>query len=472
MRTITLRILSIVLIGTFFLESLAGCGVSAGPDPRHSQDDAMLLMIASTVRIMEGEGVSAGVLRSGMAPVVVEHSAQAGQTANEIGIMVGIYEDLYTRYSENLAAVDPRLAEKFADQLGQEYQAKVEPLLAKKAKLDASRRRKRWGLFRAIGRGLSKFAQFIGRTTITLVQVGSEMLLQEAVNMVKGRIQEIFEGRINTLLARLASKFGPLGPFVQDKLKAALDRWWIRTRDRITGRLARQATQTAKAGLAQVQPPQSAEVEADDVQIDESEFGADECDPQGLWFEDYWDQIAVPALKQDHKYCVDWTPYSGCLYEKARQGMCAEDAHAACESVYDAIPPAQGASAVTIVDDAVYFRDNDNHFDITFPLNGGPVSGYASWDFTDDFFGERSCYVSQTFTFSGTYDPATCILSGTGIHTLQKQERYTGDCLGVSDPYEKSIPWRIDLNKGTLNTCAKLPITPLCLLYEISSYTK
>lgn len=260
----------------------------------------MLLMISSTARLLDGEDSTAGVVRPGMAPVIHMHRPQAGQTANEIGILVGIYEDLYGRYAENLAAVDPRLSEKFSDRLADEFQSKVEPLLSRKAKLDARRRRQRWGLFRAIGRGLSKFTQFIGRTTITLVQVGSEMLLQEAVNMVKGRIQEIFEGRINTLLARLASKFGPLGPFVQDKLKAALDRWWIRTRDRITGRLARQATQTAKAGLAQVQPPQSAEVEADQVQIDESEFGADDCDPQGLWFEDYWDQIAVPALKQDH----------------------------------------------------------------------------------------------------------------------------------------------------------------------------
>ncbi len=150
--------LSVVLLGVILFETLAGCSAQSGVSFLRPQDDAMLLMIASTVRTLEGEGVTAGVLRSGMAPVVVERSARAGQTANEIGIMVGIYENLYTRYSENLAAVDPRLAEKFSDQLGQEYQAKVEPLLAKKAKLDASRRRKRWGLFRAIGRGLSKFA--------------------------------------------------------------------------------------------------------------------------------------------------------------------------------------------------------------------------------------------------------------------------------------------------------------------------
>ncbi len=192
--------LSVVLLGVILFETLAGCSAQSGVSFLRPQDDAMLLMIASTVRTLEGEGVTAGVLRSGMAPVVVERSARAGQTANEIGIMVGIYENLYTRYSENLAAVDPRLAEKFSDQLGQEYQAKVEPLLAKKAKLDASRRRKRWGLFRAIGRGLSKFAQFIGRTTITLVQVGLKMLLQEAVNMVKGRIQELFEGRTRPLV--------------------------------------------------------------------------------------------------------------------------------------------------------------------------------------------------------------------------------------------------------------------------------
>ncbi len=214
------------------------------------------------------------------------------------------------------------------------------------------------------------------------------------------------------------------------------------------------------------------EVAPDEMQIDESEFGADVCDPQGLWFEDYWNQIVVPALMQDHKYCVDWTPYSGCLYEKARQGMCAEDAHAACESVYDAIPPAQGASTVTIVDDAVYFRDNDNHFDITFPLNGGPVSGYIFWDFKDEFFGPDTCIVTQTFTFNGSYDPDTCTLSGTGIYTLSKVEQQEGDCFGIGPARENSIPWLIELNKGTLNTCAKLPSTPLCLLYEISSYTK
>jgi len=472
MKTCTLRILSLILIVMFLLEGLAGCGGSEGPTPRRSQDDAMLLLIAGTARVLEGEGVTAGVLRPGMAPV-----PQAGGTVNEIDTLVGIYEDLYTRYAQNLEAVDPQLAAKFSDRLGEEYQAKVEPLLARRLKLTASRRRRRWGLFRAIGRGLSKFARFIGKTTVTLVQAGSRMVLQEAVNMVKGRVRELFEGRVNTLIARLAAKFGPLGPLVQGKLKAALDRWWIRTRDRITGRLARQATQTAQAGVAAAQPPaaeaiESDDVEADEVSIDESEFAGDECDTSGSWYEDYWDQIAVPALKEDHKYCSDWTHYSSCLYAQARQGVCAEDAHAACEELYAAIPPTGGAATVSIVDDAVYHLDSNNHFDITFSLGGGPVSGYIAWDWKDDFFGEGRCVVESTFTFTGSFDPNTCILSGTGVHTMNKLEVQEGDCLGVGDSFEKTIPFRMDLNKGTLNTCAKLPSTPLCTLETIGDYIK
>ncbi len=209
--------------------------------------------------------------------------------------------------------------------------------------------------------------------------------------------------------------------------------------------------------------------EAQGAEIQEGD--AQDCAAE-QWLEDYIEQVVIPALMEDHKYCVDWTPYTGCLYEKAQQGMCVEQAYSACESVYDSIPPNAGAATVTIMNDAVFFRDSDNHFDITFSLNGGSVSGYAFWDFTDDFFGDRSCYVSQSFTFNGTYDPATCILSGMGIHTLDKQERYRGDCLGIGDPFEKSITWRMDLVKGTLNTCAELPSSPLCLLEPISGFVK
>ena len=226
------------------------------------------------------------------------------------------------------------------------------------------------------------------------------------------------------------------------------------------------------SGVVQAQPPADEEVVPEAVVIDESEFAGDECDPQGLWFEDYWNQIAVPALKQDHKYCSDWRPYNQCLYQQAREGVCAEDAHAACETLYDAIPPVGGASSVTIVDNTVHHIDSDNHFDITFSLDGGPVSGYMSWDWTDDFFGEDSCYVSSTFTFRGSFSPSTCILSGTGVRTMDKQEAQEGDCLGVGDSYEETIPFRMDLNRGTLNTCAKLPSTPLCVIEEIGSYVK
>jgi hypothetical protein len=472
MRTVSLRIQSVILVGMFLLEGLAGCSGSDRLVPGRSQDDAMLLMISSTTRILEGEGVAAGVLRPGMAPIL-----QAGRTSNEIGILVGIYEDLYGRYAENLAAFDPQLAEKFSDRLADEYQAKVEPLLARKAKLDASRRRRRWGLFRAIGRGLGRFAKFIGRTTVTIVREVGRELAQRTVTMVKQRVRELFEGRVNTFIARLASKFGPLGPFVQGKLKAALDRWWIRTRDRVSGRLARQATQTAEAGVAAAQLPaegeaEPAEAEPQQVPIDESEFGGDECDPSGAWYDDYWEQIAVPALKQDHKYCSDWSPYSSCVYEQARQGVCEEEAHAACEALYEAIPPVGGGATVTIVDDAVYHLDADNHFDITFSLHGGPVSGYAAWDWWDNFFGEGRCYVNSTFTFKGSYDPDTCILSGTGVRTMEKHEVEEGDCLGVGDSYEETIPFRMDLHRGTLNTCAEPPSSPLCLLEEIGDYLK
>jgi len=470
MKQASLRIMSLILVGMFLLDSIAGCSGEQAADPRRSQDDAMLLLIAGTVRILKGEGVAAGVLRPGMAPIL-----QTGQTSNEIGILVGIYEDLYGRYAENLAAFDPQLAEKYSDRLAGEYQAKVEPLLARKAKLDASRRRRRWGLFRAIGRGLGRFAKFIGRTTVTIVREVGRELAQRAVASVKQRVRELFEGRVNTFIARIASKFGPLGPFVQRPIKAALDRWWIRTRDRVSGRLARQATQTAESAVAAGQRPEAGEDEpvvdeAQDVPFDESEFAGDECDPQGSWFDDYWEQIAVPALKEDHKYCSDWSPYNACLYEN--RSLCEEEAHAACEALYDAIPPAAGAATVALVDNAVYHLDADNHFDITFSLHGGPVSGYMAWDWWDDFFGEGRCYVASTFTFKGNFDPSTCILSGSGVRTMNKQEVQEGDCLGVGDSYEETIPFRMDLNRGTLNTCAELPSSPLCILEEIGGSLK
>jgi hypothetical protein len=474
MRKRTLILLMIFLGGL-----LPACG--AGSRVNRSQDDAMLMMISSYTVLLEGEGDASLGLGSGGRMLSISPQVTA-TSASEVDTLIGLYSDLYNSNVEKIYEQYPDRADQLIERLDAQHQEKIDDLLRQKQRLQARRRRRRWGLFRRIGRGLARVARFIGRTTRTIVVEGGRLLAQYAINEIKQRVRDLFEGRVNAIIARVAGKFGPLQPFVQSKLKRVLDRWWIRFRDRVSGRLAeqRRGTQTSEARAQERAEPSTDQEsgEALDLEtvIDPAEFaGDDECDQGRAWIEDYWEEYVVPSLKEDGKYCSNTSDYYSCLVEKADQGMCPEDAHEACEVDYAGILPTKPGQVVTIVDDSAYYRDGDNHLEITFPLSGGPVSGFMAVNYSEDFFGEDACVVDFTFTYSGTYDPSTCILQGNATKTLNYVEAREEDCLGYPEPYEKTVRWAMAIRNGHLDTCGASDLAKdalICEGYGISEYVK
>lgn len=133
-------------------------------------------------------------------------------------------------------------------------------------------------------------------------------------------------------------------------------------------------------------------------------------------------------------------------------GVCPQDTLVACEEIYEQILPSAGGQTVKITDHAVYHRDSDNYFEISFPLEGGPVSGYLAVDYVEDKGGGDKCSVSFTFTFEGTYNPSTCVLQGTGIKTLTWEESRQYICVGYPEPYDdRAENWSMVLRNGLLN---------------------
>jgi hypothetical protein len=468
---------TLILLLIFIGGLLPSCG--SGPGQGRQQDDAMLLMISSYTVLLEGGDEAALGLRGGARMLSLSPQVKVTST-REVDTLIELYSNLYNSNVEKVYEQYPERADQLVDRLNDQYQAKVDDLLRQKQRLQARRRRRRWGLFRRIGRGLARVARFIGRTTRTIVVEGGRLIGQYAINEIKQRVRDVFEGRVNAVIERVASKFGPLAPFVQGKLKRVLDRWWIRLRDRVSGRLVRQrqGTQTAEAHAAVERQPSTSDEDREpadlETAIDADEFaGDDECAPDRSWIPEYWKVYVVPSLKEDGKYCSDTSAYYHCLEEKADEGLCPEVVHEVCEPLYDQIFPTDPGQVVTIVDDTAYYRDSDNHLDINLPLSGGPVSGFMAVNYSEDFFGEEACVVDLTFTFSGTYDPSTCTVAGNAIKTLNYVEAREEDCLGYPEPYEESLRFGMEIRNGTLFTCsAEGQGQLLCESYKLSDYVK
>ncbi|MGD2059205.1 MAG: hypothetical protein PVI04_10790, partial [Anaerolineales bacterium] len=219
---------SFLLLIICFAGLLPACGVGAGQ--QHDQDDAILLMISSYTVLLEGGEAGSLGFHGGGRMLLLNPQVRVTST-REVDTLIDLYSDLYESNLAKIYEQYPERAEQMARQLETQHQEKIDDLLRQKQRLRARRRRRRWGLFRRIGRGLARVARFIGRTTRTIVVEGGRLLAQYAVNEIKQRVQDVFEGRVNVLIERVASKFGPLAPFVQGKLKHVLERWWIRLRD-------------------------------------------------------------------------------------------------------------------------------------------------------------------------------------------------------------------------------------------------
>jgi len=166
------------------------------------------------------------------------------------------------------------------------------------------------------------------------------------------------------------------------------------------------------------------------------------------WSTSFWENEVLPDLLNSDKRCGDFQPYQVCLEERARAGDCFEDAFATCETAYQDILSTSSGKVVKIVDDQFYHRDHDNHFDLSFSLSGGPVTGSLLIDYQTDYGDGDYCRVTVEKIYQGTFDPATCVLSGT-VAVAQRHEETRNDiCWG--DPFERVENWSMTIKDGVI----------------------
>jgi hypothetical protein len=193
---------------------------------------------------------------------------------------------------------------------------------------------------------------------------------------------------------------------------------------------------------------------AGDIDIEESEIqsqpaGDDSCEPN-WWSTAYWEQNILPELQASDKRCGSFGNFQRCLSERALEGDCPGEAIVNCESVYDQILSINSGQTVKIVDDKLLSHGTENHFDITFSMNGGPVSGSLLIDYQTDYGDGDYCKVTTVKTFTGSFNPETCTLTGTAEAVQTHEESRNEICWG--EPYERVENWRMVIKNGILSS--------------------
>ncbi len=414
-----------LLFVVFMLGLLPGCNPVTNPD--HSQDDAMLLMIASQVRLaesIESESLASAHGELSIRPVGIKAD---GKTVNEV---VGLIE-LYRKYQDTLEVQKDQYTDHQYNFVQTELNDKISDLEQQASSLTKRRRRRAFNPLKVIGRGIGKLAKGIGKGVKFVVVDGGKLAIHFVVDKVKTTIRDVFEGRVKSIIARFTSRFGPLSPWVEARLRRVLDRWWVGFRDRATGRASRYATQTAEALVEKDREGEREPDEGgsdDDISWDEA-FRVDDD-----WFDQAWPDLKALLIEERRncqtKAIAQWKE---CLFQQAASGATQNEATEACQSPYDAIPKNGAVGTVTMTGEVMYGGAVANEATITYPSDGGAVSGSFYYQIYDNV---NYCTITiTTAEVKGQYDLETCSMSGTAYMTLT----YEGlTCLSICGPTENS----------------------------------
>ena len=188
----------------------------------------------------------------------------------------------------------------------------------------------------------------------------------------------------------------------------------------------------------------------------EEDYESEDCSSDGSWLDEFWDGAVVPLLVEEGKNCQEragWM-YRSCLQDQAASGVCLEQAIDACSFEYDTIPLNDSGGSVTISPSILYGGAESESTSLTYPSGGGTVSGQFFFTFYDKV---NECTITTTSTInSGSYDQATCYMSG----TAQLTNLYEGlSCLGICGfslgacpkTIQSNVPWEASLEDGELH---------------------
>ncbi|MEE8357555.1 MAG: hypothetical protein V3R33_09630 [Anaerolineales bacterium] len=188
----------------------------------------------------------------------------------------------------------------------------------------------------------------------------------------------------------------------------------------------------------------------------EEDYESEDCSSDGSWLDEFWDGAVVPLLVEEGKNCQEsagWI-YRSCLQDQAASGACLEQAKIACSFEYDTIPLNDSGGSVTISPSILHGFAESESTSLTYPSGGGTVSGQFFFTVYDNV---NECTITTTSTInSGSYDQATCKMSG----TAQLTNLYEGlSCLGICGfslgacpkTRQANVPWKASLEDGELS---------------------
>ncbi|MFO8036061.1 MAG: hypothetical protein R6U57_05495 [Anaerolineales bacterium] len=184
----------------------------------------------------------------------------------------------------------------------------------------------------------------------------------------------------------------------------------------------------------------------------------EECPPDGSWFQSYWDETIYPDLIEEGRNCQRGAVavYRNCLKAQAVQGVCPLDAVAACEDAYRAIPANDSGGTVNLSPDVFHGGAEEVMTSLTYPSAGGAVSGSFHYVIHDQV---NQCTITNDAAITGTYDPATCTMSGQAQMTVLYEGKICVSVCGsgpnspAACPVTKagSTSWEATLEDGVLS---------------------
>lgn len=143
------------------------------------------------------------------------------------------------------------------------------------------------------------------------------------------------------------------------------------------------------------------------------------------WFNETWADLEVVLVVEGKNCQVSAVrELRGCLWDKALNGVCKDEAVPACQKLFDAIPPNDAGGSVTMTGQSIFLDAVPNEATITYPSSGGKVTGRIHFQRYDDVFG---CTYTVTTEVVGQYDLKTCTMRGEATSELL----YQGYCVSV-----------------------------------------
>jgi len=425
--------LALIVLLSFFLGATISDALAQSPREKRTMDDALDLMYAARGILLEDDvdedaqaSVGHGLL---MVIADVPPNSPAEQilvrlintTKRELGDVEKACRDLRGSFSEPGQECEEKLSRAYCDS----RQAQLKARLSLLRKVRGDRRKaftkgwhsvKRAGarFWRNIGPVGRRFLRDLGKEAFTVVKSGGSLHGGVLRRLVIKHARNVGQRHVKNLLTRSIQK-------------------------KILGEAQIAGEDCGESLSAEAKP------ESDSITCQNED-----------WFDETWIDLEVVLIVEGKNCQVSaLRELRGCLWEKALNGVCKDEAVQACQNLFNAIPPNDAGGSVTMTGQSVFLDATPNEATITYPSLGGKATGRIHFQRYDDVFG---CTYTVTTEVVGQYDPKTCTMRGEATSELIYQGYCVSVCgSGPSSPtscpvtMNRTTVWEATLEDGVLN---------------------